>query len=117
MKKRFTEAQIVGFPREADAGLPVKDLCRRNHDGRAPYTGRIVEGNRVVGRVPGNPRDVGDDGLDQLDARRRVIDRRLCERVRDDHTGVINTHMEFLPPARATASMFRSRPFTLASNR
>ena len=38
MKKRFTEAQIVGFLREADAGLPVKDLCRRNHDGRAPYT-------------------------------------------------------------------------------
>jgi hypothetical protein len=23
MKKRFTEAQIVGFPREADAGLPT----------------------------------------------------------------------------------------------
>jgi putative transposase len=28
MKKRFTEGQIVGFLREADAGLPVKDLCR-----------------------------------------------------------------------------------------
>ena len=28
MKKRFTEAQIVGFLREADAGIPVKDLCR-----------------------------------------------------------------------------------------
>jgi len=27
MKKRFTEAQIVGFLREADAGQPVKDLC------------------------------------------------------------------------------------------
>ncbi len=25
--------------------------------------------------------------------------------------------MEFLPPARATASMLRSRPFTLADNR
>ncbi len=31
MKKRFTEAQIVGFLREADAGIPVKDLCRRTH--------------------------------------------------------------------------------------
>jgi len=30
MKKRFTEAQIVGFLREADAGLPVKDLCRKH---------------------------------------------------------------------------------------
>ena len=28
MKKRFTEAQIVGFLREADAGLPVKDLSQ-----------------------------------------------------------------------------------------
>jgi hypothetical protein len=30
MKKRFTEAQIVGFLREADAGIPVKDLCRKH---------------------------------------------------------------------------------------
>ena len=28
MKKRFKEAQIVGFL--ADAGPPVKDLCRRH---------------------------------------------------------------------------------------
>ncbi|MSO37873.1 MAG: hypothetical protein EXQ69_06420, partial [Acidimicrobiia bacterium] len=26
MKKRFTEAEIVGFLREADAGIPVKEL-------------------------------------------------------------------------------------------
>jgi putative transposase len=30
MKKRFTEGQIVGFLREADAGIPVKDLCRKH---------------------------------------------------------------------------------------
>ena len=30
MTKRFTEAQIIGFLREAEAGLPVKDLCRRH---------------------------------------------------------------------------------------
>ena len=30
MKKRFSEAQIIGFLREAEAGLPVKDLCRRH---------------------------------------------------------------------------------------
>ena len=30
MKKRFTEAQIVGFLWEADAGIPVKELCRKH---------------------------------------------------------------------------------------
>lgn len=30
MKKRFMEAQIVGLLREAEAGLPVKDLCRKH---------------------------------------------------------------------------------------
>ena len=37
MKKRFTEAQIVGFLREADAGLPVKDLCRKHGFSEASY--------------------------------------------------------------------------------
>ncbi|SFN67039.1 putative transposase [Formivibrio citricus] len=30
MKKRYTEEQIIGFLREADAGIPVKELCRRH---------------------------------------------------------------------------------------
>jgi putative transposase len=29
-KKRFTEEQIIGFLREADAGLAVKELCRKH---------------------------------------------------------------------------------------
>ena len=29
MKKRLTEEQIVGFRREAERGVAVKDLCRR----------------------------------------------------------------------------------------
>ncbi len=37
MKKRFTEAQIVGFLREVDAGLPVKDVCRRHGFSEASY--------------------------------------------------------------------------------
>lgn len=30
MKKRFTEEQIIGFLKEAEAGVPVKELCRRH---------------------------------------------------------------------------------------
>lgn len=30
MKKRFSEEQVVGFLREVDAGMGVKDLCRRH---------------------------------------------------------------------------------------
>lgn len=28
MKKRFTEEQIIGFLKQAEAGVPVKELCR-----------------------------------------------------------------------------------------
>jgi len=37
VKKRFSEAQIIGFLREADAGLPVKQLCRRHGFSEASY--------------------------------------------------------------------------------
>ena len=37
MKKRFSEEQIIGFLREAEAGLPVKDLCRRHGFSEASY--------------------------------------------------------------------------------
>src|SRR3982750_1738442 len=30
MQKRYTEEQIIGFLREADAGTMVKDLCRKH---------------------------------------------------------------------------------------
>ncbi len=37
MKKRFTEEQIIGFLREADPGLPVKELCRQHGFSEASY--------------------------------------------------------------------------------
>jgi len=37
MKKRFSEEQIIGFLREADAGLAVKELCRRHGFSEASY--------------------------------------------------------------------------------
>jgi len=37
MKKRFTEGQIVGFLREADAGVAIKDLCRKHGFSEGSY--------------------------------------------------------------------------------
>ena len=30
VKKRFSEEQIIGFLKEADRGIPVKELCRKH---------------------------------------------------------------------------------------
>lgn len=37
MKKRFTEEHIIGFLREADAGMPIKELCRKHGFSEASY--------------------------------------------------------------------------------
>jgi putative transposase len=37
VKKRFSEEQIIGFLREADKGVAVKELCRRHGFSEASY--------------------------------------------------------------------------------
>ena len=37
MKKLFSEEQIIGFLGEAEAGLPIKELCRRHGFSEASY--------------------------------------------------------------------------------
>ena len=37
MKKRFSEEQIIGFLREADRGMAVKELCRKHGFSEASY--------------------------------------------------------------------------------
>jgi putative transposase len=37
VKKRFTEEQIIGFLKEADKGVPVKELCRKHGFSDASY--------------------------------------------------------------------------------
>ena len=39
MKKRFTDEQIIGFLKEAEAGTPVKELCRSTGSLTRPSTG------------------------------------------------------------------------------
>ena len=37
MKKRYSEEQSIGFLKEADAGVPIKELCRRHGFSEASY--------------------------------------------------------------------------------
>ena len=37
MKKRFSEEQIIGFLKEADRGMAVKELCRKHGFSEASY--------------------------------------------------------------------------------
>jgi len=37
MERRFSEEQIIGFLREAEAGVAIEDLCRRHDFGKASY--------------------------------------------------------------------------------
>ena len=39
MRKRFTEAQIIGFLKEAQTGVPVKELCRKHGFSDAAFYG------------------------------------------------------------------------------
>ncbi len=49
MKKRFTEEQIIGFLKQAEAGVAVKELCRQHgfSDGSF-YTWRAKFGGMSV---------------------------------------------------------------------
>lgn len=37
MKKRYSEERIIGFLKEADAGVPVKELCRQHGFSEASF--------------------------------------------------------------------------------
>jgi len=37
VKKRYTEEQIIGFLQEAEAGLSIKELCRRHGFSEASF--------------------------------------------------------------------------------
>lgn len=49
MKKRYTEEQIIGFLKEAESGVSVKELCRRHGFSDASfYTWRSKFGGMEV---------------------------------------------------------------------
>jgi len=49
LKKRFSEEQIIGFLKQAEAGVPVKELCRQHGFSDASfYTWRAKFGGKTV---------------------------------------------------------------------
>jgi putative transposase len=49
VKKRFTDEQIIGFLKQADGGVPVKELCRQHGFSDASfYTWRAKFGGMTV---------------------------------------------------------------------
>lgn len=59
-KSRYTEAQIIGFLKQAQAGMPVKELCRQGgfseptfYKWRAKYGGMEAEEARRLKELEG----------------------------------------------------------------
>jgi putative transposase len=94
VKKRYSEEQIIKFLKEADAGVPVKELCRRHGFSEASYYlwrskfgSREREAEEAAGRGPARKRsDQGSPSKKVVTApaRREVVrimkDRGMSER-------------------------------------
>ena len=59
-KSRFTEEQIIGFLKQADAGMPVKELCRKGgfsdatfYEWRAKFGGMDVSDAKRLKELEG----------------------------------------------------------------
>ena len=58
-KSRFTEDQIIGFIKQAQAGMPIKELCRKGgfndatfYKWRAKFGGMDVPDAKRFGLLP-----------------------------------------------------------------
>ncbi|AMY09526.1 hypothetical protein LuPra_02743 [Luteitalea pratensis] len=109
--ERFHVAdRAIARARARSAARHLRRPGRRHDHPRVARARGLIEGDRVVGRVR---RDAGDPTgrrANQVNAHGRVIGRRLGQRVRDDHSGAVDTQMQLLPASRATSAMFRCGP-------
>ena len=62
-KKRFAEEQIIGFPKQAEAGAAIKDLCRKRGCNGPPKPAQVRPLTRMPRRVfSSSAPDAGADG-------------------------------------------------------
>lgn len=74
-KKRFTEEQIIGFLKQAEAGVPIKELCRQHGFRDASfYTWRAKFGGMSV---------LDAKRLKELEAENPKLKRLLAESILD----------------------------------
>ncbi|WP_444546971.1 IS3 family transposase [Laribacter hongkongensis] len=88
MKKRFTEEQIIGFLREAEAGMPVAELCRKHAfpEGSQPLplAQQVLWHERLGGQAPqraGDRECAAEEALGRNDARERDCQRGAAKKV------------------------------------
>jgi putative transposase len=75
LKKRFTEEQIIGFLKQAEAGMPVRELCRQHGFSDASfYTWRAKFGGMNVSDAR---------RLKELEAENAKLKRLLAESILD----------------------------------
>lgn len=75
LKKRYSEEQIIGFLKQAEAGIPVKELCRQHGFSDASfYTWRAKFGGMSI---PDARR------LKELEAENGKLKRLLAESILD----------------------------------
>ena len=89
---------------------------RRHHDHRGSRAGRVVERDGVVRRIGRHARDIAVDVVDQTDAGRGIIRRRLGERMGDDDASAVDTEMQLLPAPLPAPAVFGGGPFALAED-
>jgi len=76
MKKRFTEQQIVGILKEGEAGVPVKEICRKHN---------ILDATFYTWRKKYRGMEAGDlRRLKQLEDENRKLKRMLADSMLDN---------------------------------
>ncbi len=109
--------RAIAGDRPPSSSRHARSLGRWNDHVRATCTRSIVEGDRVVGRVPRDAREGAFDCLAQRESRRRVVGIPFGEGLGDDDSRSVDTHRELLPASLAASAMVHGGPFPFAHNR
>ena len=94
----------------------VRRPDRGYHDRRLACAGRLVDRDRLVGRVSGDTREVAIDRVDQIEGGGRIINRGLGQRMGEDHARPIDAEMELLPATPAASPVCRGGPLAFADD-